>query len=162
MKKILVLGSPGSGKSVFSKKLNKILNIPLYHLDNLFWNTDKTHVENIEFDNRLMEILRQNCWIIDGDYKRTYEIRMDFADTIFFLDYPLELCIEGAKSRVGIKRSDLPWIENEFEKDFEEWIINWHKDTKNVLLNLIEKYKNKNIIIFKSREEANNYLKSLV
>ena len=161
MNKIIVLGPSGAGKSEFSRKLNKILNIPIYHLDNIFWKEDKTHIDRDLFDLRLTEIINKDKWIIDGDYSRTYEIRFKNADIIFFLDYPLDVCLEGAKSRIGKKREDLPWVEDEFDKDFEEWIINWYKDVKPVILSMIEKYKDKKIIIFKSREEATDFLKKL-
>ena len=161
MNKIIVIGPSGSGKSEFSRKLNKILNIDIYHLDNIFWNSDKTHITREEFDIKLNDILSKDRWIIDGDYSRTYEIRFMNADTIFYLDYPLDVCLEGAKSRIGKKRDDLPWIEDEFTQEFKEWIINWHNTTKPIVEVLINKYKDKNIIIFKNRDEANSYLKSL-
>ena len=161
MNKIIVIGPSGSGKSEFSRKLNKILNIDIYHLDNIFWNSDKTHITREEFDIKLNDILSKDRWIIDGDYSRTYEIRFMNADTIFYLDYPLDVCLEGAKSRIGKKRDDLPWIEDEFTQEFKEWIINWHNTTKPIVETLINKYKDKNIIIFKNRDEANSYLKSL-
>lgn len=163
MNKIVVVGPSGAGKSEFSRKLNKILNIELFHLDNIFWNEDKTHIEREEFDNKLSDILHKDRWIIDGDYSRTYEVRFKNADTIFFLDYPKDICLEGANSRIGKKRDDLPWIEEEFNKEFKEWIINWFIETKPILIELINKYKNdKNIIIFKSREEANDFINSLL
>lgn len=163
MNKIVVVGPSGAGKSEFSRKLNKILNIELFHLDNIFWNEDKTHIEREEFDNKLSDILHKDRWIIDGDYSRTYEVRFKNADTIFFLDYPKDICLEGANSRIGKKRDDLPWIEEEFDKEFKEWIINWFIVTKPILIELINKYKkDKSIIIFKSREEANDFINSLL
>lgn len=163
MNKIVVVGPSGAGKSEFSRKLNKILNIELFHLDNIFWNEDKTHIEREEFDDKLSDILHKDRWIIDGDYSRTYEVRFKNADTIFFLDYPKDICLEGANSRIGKKRDDLPWIEEEFGKEFKEWIINWFIETRPILIELINKYKNdKNIIIFKSREEANDFINSFL
>ena len=163
MKKIIVIGPGGSGKSYFSKELSKILNIPVFHLDNIFWNKNKTHISRDEFDVRLNEILNEESYIIDGDYSRTYEVRFKNADTIFFLDFPKDICLEGANSRIGKKRDDLPWIEEEFDKEFKEWIINWFIETKPILIELINKYKNdKSIIIFKSREEANDFINSLL
>ena len=93
MKKILVIGPSGAGKSEFSRRLEKILNLPLYHLDNIFWKEDKTHISRDEFDEKLATILKREEWIIDGDYSRTYETRMNASDTIFFLNYPMELCL---------------------------------------------------------------------
>lgn len=163
MNRIIVVGPSGAGKSEFSRKLNKILNIPLFHLDNIFWNEDKTHISREEFDLKLNEILNKDSWIIDGDYSRTYEIRFKYADTVFFLDYQKDVCLAGANSRIGKKRDDLPWIEEEFDNEFKEWIINWFTEIKPILMNLIDKYKNdKRIIIFESREEANDYINNLL
>ena len=158
MKKIVVLGPSGAGKSTFSRKLNSIINIPVYHLDNIFWKDDKTHIKREEFDSKLSEILNKEEWIIDGDYSRTYEIRIKNADTIFFLNYDLNTCLNGVEERIGKKREDIPWVENEFDPEFKNWIINWFNDTLPKLKELLIKYNNKNIIIFNNRNEANDYL----
>lgn len=162
MNKIIVLGPSGAGKSVFSRKLNKITNIPVFHLDNIWWKSDKSHIEREEFNNKLASILSKDKWIIDGDYSRTYEIRFQNADTVFFLDYPLDVCLTGAEERIGKKREDLPWVEEEFDKEFQEWIINWFKNVRPIVYSMIDKYKNnKNIYIFKSRNDADNYISNL-
>ena len=97
MKKIIVIGCPGSGKSTFSKSLHKITKIPLYHLDMLFWNEDKTTVEKSVFLDRLLKIIENSEWIIDGNYGSTMELRMQKCDTVIFLDYPLDVCLNGIK-----------------------------------------------------------------
>ncbi|MBR4237387.1 adenylate kinase [bacterium] len=163
MKRIIVIGPSGAGKSEFSRKLQKILNLPLYHLDNIFWKEDKTHISRDEFDKQLSIILKQDEWIIDGDYSRTYEMRMNASDTIIFLNYPIELCLKSAESRVGKERSDIPWVEEEFDPEFREWIINWFKDKLPKTKTLLEEYKNKKTIIeFKTREDADIFLKNLI
>ena len=53
MKKVMVIGCSGSGKSTFSRALHDKTNIPLYYLDMLFWNADKTTVEKSVFLERL-------------------------------------------------------------------------------------------------------------
>lgn len=162
MKKIIVIGPSGAGKSSFSRKLGNILNINVYHLDNLFWREDKSHISKDEFDNKLNNVLINDSWIIDGDYSRTYEIRMKSCDTIFFLDYSLDVCLNGVKERIGKKRVDIPWVEDEFDPEFREWIENWYINTFPITNELLNKYKNeKEIIIFKNREEANKYLELL-
>ena len=158
MNRIMIIGPSGAGKSELSRKLNKITKLPLYHLDNIFWNSDKTHISHEEFDKKLSEILRNDKWIIDGNYSRTYELRMDKADTI--INYPLEVCLEGVNNRIGKKRDDLPWIEEEFDPEFKDWIINWFREELPKTKELLNKYKDsKNIIILESRKDADEFLK---
>lgn len=80
---------------------------------------------------------------------------------MFLLDYPLDVCLTGAKSRVGKKRSDLPWVETEFDDEFRQCIIDFHNKDILAIYNMLQKYKNKNIEIFKSREQAEEYLRRL-
>lgn len=111
MKKIMVIGCPGSGKSTFSRELSKQTGIPLYHLDMMYWNPDKTIVDKSVFRERLAKAISQEKWIIDGNYGSTLELRMEACDTVIFLDYPLEVCLEGIQMRKGKPRPDMPWIE---------------------------------------------------
>lgn len=162
MNKIIVIGPSGAGKSEMSRKLRDVLNLPLYHLDNIFWKEDRTHISREEFDIKLSELISLNKWIIDGDYSRTYEIRMSSADTIIFLDYPLEVSLSGINSRIGKVREDIPWIEDTFDPEFKEWIINWFSKTRPLLLSLLDKYKKtKNVVILRSREEGEEFIRSL-
>lgn len=161
MLKVIIIGSPGSGKSVFSKKLKSITNLPLYHLDMIWHNLDKTTISKKEFDEKLNIILESDRWIIDGNYQRTLEKRLDKCDTVFLLDFPLEECILGAESRIGKKREDLPWIEEKFDEEFKQHIVDFPKNKLPQIYELLEKYrKNRNVIIFKTREEIDNFLKS--
>ncbi len=162
MKKVLILGCAGSGKSTFARKLKKIINIPIYHLDMIWHKPDKTNVTFEEFDNKLYEILKKEEWIIDGNYQRTLELRLKECDSVFLLDYPLDVCFEGAASRIGKKRDDLPFIEEDMDEEFKNHIINFSKNKLPNLYRLLDKYRNeKDIIIFKSRQEANVYLDKL-
>ena len=117
MKKVMVIGCPGSGKSTFSRMLVKVTNIPLYHLDNMYWNDDKTIKEKSVFLKSLNNTIQKEKWIIDGNYHSTLELRLQACDTIIFLDYPLEICLKGIEERRGKPRNDIPWIETEEMKN---------------------------------------------
>ena len=159
MKKIIVIGCPGSGKSTFSRALNEKIGIPLYHLDLMFWNADKTTVEKCVFLARLRDVLNKEEWIIDGNYASTMEERILMCDTVIFLDYPLETCLLGVKERQGQVRSDMPWIETEEDAEFIDFINNFNLQQRPQILALLEKYSEKDVYIFGSREEANEYLR---
>ena len=161
MKKIIVIGSPGAGKSVFSKKLKSITNIPLYHLDMLYHKVDGTHISKEELEEKLKEIFKKDNWIIDGNYQRTIEMRLKECDTVFLLDIPTADCIAGAESRVGKKREDMPWVEEQIDEIFKQSIIDFSNEKLPQIYELLNKYKDHiNIVIFKSREETDNYINS--
>ena len=158
MKKVIVIGCPGSGKSTFARALHDKTGIPLYHLDMMYWNADKTTVEKRVFLELLSSVLEKDEWIIDGNYGSTMELRMAACDTVVFLDYPLEVCLDGIKERRGKPRSDMPWIETDEDADFIEFIKSYNEQQKPKVLELLEKYSDKNIIIFKGREQADTFL----
>ncbi|WP_414048644.1 adenylate kinase [Macrococcus animalis] len=163
MRKIIVIGCPGSGKSTFSRRLGEMLNIEVVHLDILNWNADKTVVEGDVFLNRLEAAIQKESWIIDGNYGSTLELRFKACDTVFFLDIPTRDCLAGIEARKGIERVDMPWVETEeTDPEFIDFIMNYKHKNRPVVLDLISKYPEKVAIIFKSREEANAYLMSYI
>ncbi len=161
MKKIMVIGCPGSGKSTFSRSLHKITKIPLYHLDMLFWNEDKTTVEKAVFLDRLLKVIENSEWIIDGNYSSTMELRIRACDTVIFLDFPLEVCLNGIKERKGKPRSDMPWIENEDDAEFIEFIKNYNSQSRPKVIELLKRYSHKDIYIFSNRIQAEEFLNKI-
>ncbi|MCH5197436.1 MAG: adenylate kinase [Oscillospiraceae bacterium] len=159
--KIIVIGSPGAGKSTFSRRLRDETGLPLYHLDLIWHKRDKTNIAAEEFDKKLNDILAEDKWIIDGNYQRTLEIRLKHCDTVFLLDYPLEVCLDGVSSRIGKKREDMPWVETEFDDEFREWITDFPLKKLPAIYEMIEKHGDKQVYIFKSRQEADEYLEKL-
>lgn len=151
----MIIGSPGAGKSTFARSLRDMTGLPLYYLDRIWHKPDRTTVSREEFDRRLDEIVKEDRWIIDGNYQRTLELRMERCDTIFLLDYPAEVCLLGAESRVGTDREDMPWMEEELDEEFRQWILDFPKGPLQQIYGLLEKYKeSKDIFILKTREEA--------
>ena len=162
MRRVNIIGCPGAGKSTFARKLSEKTGLELFYLDMIWHKPDKTTVARDEFDLRLNEIFERDTWIIDGNYLRTMERRLSECDTVFFFDLPTEVCLEGAASRVGKKREDMPWVETEVDEDFLRRILDFEKDQKPKIHEYLEKIKSgKEIIIFKSRGEADVFIDSL-
>lgn len=158
MEKVIVIGCPGSGKSTFARNLKNHVGLPLIYLDMLFWNGDKTTVSREEFDKRLDTVLKSQKWIIDGNYSRTLELRLQCCDTVFFLDLTTEECLEGIKQRTGKARPDMPWVETEEDKEFIEYVKDFKVTQRPKIISLLEKYNDKSVITFHSREEIDKYL----
>ena len=161
MKRAVVIG--GSGKSVFSRKLRDATGLSLYYLDMIWHKPDGTNISREEFDKQLDSIISRDSWIIDGNYQRTLETRIKACDTVFLFDLPTEICIEGALSRIGKKREDMPWFENELDPEFRQWIESFRANQLPEVYRLLEKYKNnREIVVFRTREQADKFIEKLV
>ena len=159
MKKIIVIGCPGSGKTTFAEKLRDETGLPLFYLDAIWHKPDRTHITREEYDTRLSEILALDEWIIDGNYSRTMERRLAECDTVFLFDLPTEVCLEGAVARLGKERYDLPWIDTELDPKLKAEIEEFPQKNRPVIYALLEKYKDqKTVVVFKSREEADEFI----
>ena len=158
MKKIIVIGCPGSGKSVLSRALHQKTGLPLHHLDMMFWNADKTTVEKRVFLERLSAVLREDAWIIDGNYASTMEERMAACDTVIFLDYPPEICLEGIHERVGKPRADMPWVEDGEDAEFLAFVRDFNREQRPRILELLAAHGDKTVVILSDRAEADAFL----
>lgn len=160
MRRALVIGCSGSGKSVFAGKLAALAGLPLYYLDMLWHRPDRTTASRNEFDLALDRILAENSWIIDGNFQRTLARRLERCDTVFLFDLPLSDCLAGVESRIGRKRPDMPWVETGFDPNFRQWIVDFRKNRLPGIMELLAKADCRKII-FKSRWEADAYLDSM-
>ena len=134
--------------------------MPLYYLDQLWHKADRTTVSREEFDEALGQILAQDGWIIDGNYNRTMERRMAACDTVFLLDYPVEVCLAGAAARVGQVREEMPWMDTELRPDLAQYIRDFPSTQLPRVYELAAQYgEGRNIIIFRSRDEADAWLR---
>ena len=159
--KIIVLGCPGSGKSTFARWLAARTGLPLIHLDNVWWRADGTHISRAEFDRALNELLAGESWIMDGDYSRIYEVRIRASDTVIFLDYPEEVCMAGVVARVGQERPDMPWTEATLDPELVAMVQNYARDNRPTVYALLDKYPDKQAIVFTDRAQADRWLAEL-
>jgi len=159
--RIIILGCPGSGKSTLASVLHEITGLPLYHLDNIWWRADKTHITREKFDLILSDILKQERWIIDGDYSRTYEPRFAACDTVIFLDLSEEECMAGISERTGKVREDMPWTEDKPGPDLVEQVHNYRKSNRPKLYGMIRQHPDKEVLVFSQRAQVQKWLSEI-
>ena len=167
MKKIILIGSGGAGKSTLAKRLGEILNISVYHLDQYFWKPGWVPTPNDEWDKFLEELVRKEQWIIDGNFGRTLDIRLKEADTVIFLDMPRYITIYRIiKRRIMYHRKTRPDMNEgcneKLDLEFIQWVWNFNRDKRADILKKIKIFSsnNKEIIILKRPAEVKKFLKS--
>ena len=164
MKKVLVLGCCGAGKSTFSKKLHSILKLKLIHLDKYYHKPNWLEPEKEEWEKVLKQILRRKSFIMDGTYVESLDERIKKSDTIIYLDYSLIKCFFRVIKRVvidlGKKRSDMaPGCKEEFDLEFLHFVLTFNsKNRKKILKKLDSVKENKKVYIFKSDKQADLFL----
>lgn len=159
MKRILVIGCVGSGKSTLSRQLLDILHLPLIYLDQIWHLPDGSHISPDLFDEKLKGILETNAWIMDGNYRRTLRTRLKACDTVILLDLSTKVCLEQARQRIGHKREDLPWVETEFDPEFQDWIRNFRTRNLPEILEMLEEYsQTRSIYVLRSHEDIQEFV----
>ncbi len=161
MKKVIIIGCPGAGKSTFARKLSEATGLPLVHLDMLYWNEDKTHIDTSALIEKVSRVMVGNAWIIDGNYLSTLEMRLQCCDTVFFLDIPTQECLRGIEERRGKVRADMPWIESETDEELVAFVKSFSAECRPKMMAMMDKYDDKNIVVFKTREQIEEYLMRL-
>ena len=111
MKRVLIIGGNGAGKSTMAKELAEITSLPLCHLDGLYWLDGWVPRPRDEFDLLLTAELEKSEWILDGIFRRTLPRRLEYCDTVVYLDYSGIRCFFGVLRRIltyrGRTRSDM-------------------------------------------------------
>ncbi len=169
MKKILVLGGSGAGKSTLAKTLHKLLFIPILHLDNIFWEKDWIRRDDSLFIKDLNEFMKQESYILDGNHivGDTLQLRIEEADTIFFLNFNRFICLYGAFKRYlkykSVTRDSMADGCNEkLDFGFVKWILwDYPKRKRKIIIPIIKKEFKGNLYIFNTRRRLIDFLQEL-
>lgn len=167
MERVMIIGCGGAGKSTLARKLGGRTGLPVVHLDQIWWAPGNwKHLEREAFDTILMEEMEKPQWIMDGNYNRTVELRLDKCDTVIYLDLPRFVCLKSWIGRViknwGHARADMAQGCNEwFDPEMARWIWNFNKKNRPRYHQLLANLEGKSVYILKSRREVDNFLASL-
>src|SRR5262245_31406125 len=104
MRRVLVIGSSGAGKSTIARQLGSRIGIPVHHLDERMWQAGCQRVSPDQELAKVAHLLDQPAWILDGNYTASLPKRLKRADTVVWVDYPRELCLFRALKRLATHR----------------------------------------------------------
>lgn len=166
MKKVIVIGSGGAGKSTFSRQLGEKLGLPVVHLDQLFWHPNWTRTPEDEWVEIVRREIARDEWIMDGNFGGTREMRIHACDTVIFLDMPRWLCLYRILKRTilyhGKTRPDMAEGCNEkIDLEFILWVWNYPNGTRSRVTAELERNTEKNIIELRSTGEIEAFLQKI-
>lgn len=166
MKRVIIIGGNGSGKTTFAYKLAEKIQLPLVHTDSIYWQDNWKSVSKEKFDEILQTELNKDDWIIDGNNIRSIPERIKACDTVFYFDFPSLVCLWGVFSRCvknyGKSRSDIGgYCPERVDFRFYKQALLFNRRNRKKLYSMIEEAKHVECIIFKSRRYVNKYLKNL-
>ena len=131
MRRVLIIGPCGSGKSTLARELAPRMGLPLVHMDQLGWQAGWVETGKTELNARLADAVAQDAWLIEGNYGSTLAPRLERADTVIYLDFPIRLCLWRLIRRIfthrGQSRPDMPEdCPERFDMAFFWYVINWN------------------------------------
>lgn len=166
MKRVLVIGPGGSGKSTFARRLGVVLGLEVIHLDSFYWSAEWTKPSNEDWITKVNELISGESWIIDGNYGGTLAQRVDRCDTIIFLDMPRTLCLwRVTKRRLTYRNRSRPDMAEgcteKLDREFISWVWNYAQRSRPKVIKLInENQASKKIVWLRADSEVERFLKS--
>ena len=166
MERIILIGCGGAGKSTLARQMGEKLNIPVVHLDSIFWLPGWVEMEQEAFDAHLREELAKDRWIMDGNFNRTMPERIARCDTIIYLDFSRWACLMGVLKRVltsyGKVRPDMgAGCPERIDLDFLKWVWNFNKNKRERYYRMLNEAEGKQTIVLKNRRMVRRFLDSL-
>lgn len=165
MKRVLIIGSSGAGKTTLSKRLSAKTGLKIIHLDKIYWKPNWTEPEKDEWKRTLEKVLRDDdAWIMDGNYSNTLDVRVPACDTIIFLEMPPAVCVYRVLKRVAFSykktRSDMADdCPEKFDWEFIKWIWDFSNRSKPKIEKILKRYEHeKTIIRLKSKRDVESFL----
>ena len=165
MKRILIVGCSGAGKTTLALALGRRLQLPVHHLDQLWWQPGWVHDTRDNFDQKLAELLRSDSWVMDGDYSRTVRERLRYADSVIWLDYQRLRCLGRVLRRTislyGRSRSDMPdGCPERFDWAFLRYVWNYKRDAGPKLAAALAEFTGK-VVVMRNPSQTAAWLRDI-
>ena len=164
MKKVAIIGSSGSGKSTLAARLQRELDIPLFHLDVLYWRPDWVKTPKQDWVRLQKDITSRPEWIIDGNYGGTIDIRLNAADTIIFLRFSRLRCLWGILKRFVLRNrvDTISGCSEKLDFEFVKWVWHYNRESAPKMDSKLRKLpEDKQIHVFRTRRQLERFCRRL-
>jgi len=167
MRRILIIGSGGAGKSTLAIRIGELLGLPVMHLDALYWNAGWVPSPAEEWRERVADLTRRDTWVMDGNFGGTLDMRLAACDTVIFLDMPRILCMTRVVRRWlryrGRSRPDMAeGCPEKVDGEFARWIWGYPLKSRPKILRRLEAVASeKRVVIIRSRRELERFVAEL-
>src|SRR6185503_13393223 len=167
MRRVLVIGSGGSGKSTVAAQIGELLDLEVNHLDKFYWNPGWVETQPDEWIKKVTELVNRDSWIIDGNYSGTLELRVRKCDTIVFLDLPRFICLWRIVKRFFVYRDGTrpdmaEGCREDLNFEFVSWVWNYPNRSRPKVARLLQEHAaDKQIFWLRSRNEVKKFLSKL-
>ena len=162
LKRIAIIGAPGSGKTTLAIELKDIYELPVVFLDSFYQLPTWVMRDPKERDKMILEETKKEEWIIDGTFIDTLEERVKVADLIIFLDFSTIVQLKGIFKRffsnIGKEKIDMPGCKERLNPSFIAYVATYNKKRRKYLVEILEKYNKSKILQFKTQKELNLWL----
>ena len=162
VKRISIVGRPATGKTTLAQQLSNILKIPVTHLDSVNFKPNWEKIPTEERDNIIIEKVKEEYWIIDGNYVGTLPKRLERADLVIWLDYSTTSIIKGVLERTirnfNKEKKELPGCKERIDWHFLKYMITFRTKKRKKIEENINKIAKEKVIIFHKRKKLNEWL----
>lgn len=161
--RISIIGGPGTGKTTLANILSEEYNIPATHIDGIH------HLQNWQVRNKserdkiILNIVKEEKWIIDGTYHHTLKTRIESSDLIIWLDYSSFSQLKGVIKRFiknpGKEKKEIPGCRERLNFEFLKYVLNYNKNKRYYITEALENIQKDKLLIFTKQKDLNKWLK---
>lgn len=165
VKRITIVGGPGTGKTTLAKKLGKIFDLPVIHIDAINYKPNWEEIGRENRDKLILEKIKDEEWIIDGNYSATLKERIEKSDLIIWLDYSSFDIIKGVFYRYiknfHKEKQEIPGCKERIDWKFFKYVITYRKRARKKIVEKIKNTSKDKVCIFKNRSELDRWVENI-
>jgi adenylate kinase family enzyme len=165
MRRVLVVGSGGAGKSIFATRLGELTDLPVIHLDALYWRSGWKQTPQEEWAGVVDALVARDAWVMDGNYGGTLDARLAACDTVVFLDLPRRVCLWRVVRRWlrhrGRTRPDMaPGCDERLSLEFLRWIWQYRATRRPAMLDRLAALRpGQRAVVLRSADQVESFLR---